>query len=239
VINACKKAGTKRLVHVSSPSAVFDGRDHILADESLPYPERFFSYYCETKAVSEQRALAVNGPDLETVAIRPHVIWGPRDRNLLPRLISRAKAGRLLQVGDGKNQVSTLYVKNGVDALVLAAESKNAPGKVYFITNDQPVVIWDFIRRVIKDLGLPGPRGKLPYPAAYAMAAAYEAAWKVFRLSGEPVITRYTAAELAKNHTYSIERAKKDLGYKPRVSVEEGLSRVLAWFEEHGMSDDQ
>ena len=234
-INACRKAGVRRLVHVSSPSAVFDGSDHVLADESLPYPTRFYNYYCETKAVSEQHALAANGPELETVVIRPHVIWGPRDQHLLPRIISRAKAGRLFEVGDGKNRISTLYVENAVDALLLAYASQNATGKAYFITNDQPVLLWDFLKRILDGLGLPGPRGRLPYPVAYSIAASYEAVWKIFRLQGEPLITRYTVAELAKNHSYSIERAKKDLGYKPRISVEEGLSKVFTWVKEHGI----
>jgi len=235
VIQAGKKAGVRRLVFVSSPSAIFDGKDHFDADESLPYPTRFLSHYSETKAISEQRLLSANSPDLETVAIRPHAIWGPRDRHLLPRVIARAKSGRLFQIGDGANQVSTLYVENAVDALLLAAEAKPAPGKVYFIVNDEPVRLWDFIRRILRELDLPGPRGTLPYPVAYSLAMAYEAIWKTFRLKGEPNLTRYTAAELARNHTYSIARARQDLGFKPRFSLEQGFSRTLAWIKEKGI----
>jgi nucleoside-diphosphate-sugar epimerase len=237
VITGCRAGGVKRLVHVSSPSSVFDGTDHVDADESLPYPKKFISHYCETKAVSEQRALAANGPDLETVAIRPHAIWGPRDRNLLPRIISRAKAGRMFQIGDGTNIISTLYVKNGVDALMLASGAEAAPGKVYFITNDEPVRVWDFIKRILDHLDLPGPRGTLPYPAAYALGAAMEAAWTFLRLKGEPTLTRYTVAELAKNHSYSIARARKDLGYEPKVGVEQGLEKTFAWIDENGIPE--
>ncbi len=233
VISACKKAGVKRLVHVSSPSSVFDGTDHVMADESLPYPTRFISLYCETKAVSEQHALAASGPDLEIVAIRPHAMWGPGDRHLLPRVISRAKAGRLFQIGAGKNVISTLFIDNAVDALLLAAESEQAVGKVYFITNDQPVNLWDFVRQVLLRLDLPGPRGTIPFPVAYAIGAAYEAGWTVLRRKDEPMLTRYAVAELAKNHSYSIERAKADLGYKPRVSVEQGLERTIKWLTEN------
>ena len=235
VIAACQGAGVRRLVQVSSPSAVFDGSDHIMADESLPYPKHFLSLYCETKAASEQRALAANGPELETVAIRPHAMWGPRDRHLLPRIIRRARAGRLFQIGNGRNLVSPLYVENAVDGLLLAGRAPAAAGKVYFLTDAEPVVLWEFVRRVLRELKLPGPRGAVPYPVAYWLGALAEAAWALFPGRGEPVLTRYSAAEVARTHTYSIERARRELGYEPRVSGEEGLRRVLSWFEEHGL----
>ncbi len=235
VIAGCKKAGVKRLVHVSSPSAVFDGTDHIDADESLPYPKKFLSHYCETKAVSEQRVLAANGPDLETVAVRPHAIWGPRDRTLFPRIIERARARRILQIGDGENVISTLYVENGADALVLAASAEKAPGNVYFVTDADSIKLWDFLRRIIKDLDLPPISRKVPYRLVYAAGALQEAAWAVFKLKGEPTVTRYSAAEMAKNHSYSIERARSDLGYNPKIDREEGLRRFYEWAEEEGI----
>jgi len=235
VISACKMNRVRRLVHVSSPSAVFDGKEHFMADESLPYPKKFLSHYSETKAVSEQHVLAANGPDLETVVIRPHAIWGPGDRHLLPRVIARAKAGKMFQVGDGENLVSNLYVENAVDALLLAAGAKAAAGKAYFITDAEPVKIWELVRRILSELGVPGPRGVIPFWAAYSLAAVQELVWKLFQLEGEPNITRYTVSELAKNHTYSIEAAKKDLGYVPRVSAQEGLAKTLAWLRESGI----
>jgi len=229
LIAGCRKTGVKRLVHVSSPSAVFDGTDHINADEALPYPKKFLNHYCATKAESEKRVLAANGPDLETVAIRPHAIWGPRDRTLFPRIIERARSRRLLQVGEGTNIISTLYVENGADALVLAATAEKAPGNVYFVTDHDTVNLWDFLKRIINDLGLPPIRGRIPYPLAYAIGAAQEAAYSVLKLAGEPTITRYSAAELAKHHSYSIDRARADLGYEPKVPRGEGLRRFYVW----------
>ncbi len=234
IISGCKKAGVERLVHVSSPSAVFDGTDHVNADESLPYPKKFMSHYCETKAVSEQRVLAANGPDLVTVALRPHAIWGPRDHNLWPRIIERARAGKMVQVGDGQNEITGLYVENGADALLLAA-SAPAPkvgGKVYFINDGVAVKLWEFIRRALSALGVPGPKRQIPYRVAYAAGAIQEFLWSALRLQGEPTITRYTASELAKNHTYSIARAKADLGYTPRVGLDQGFEKTIAWFKE-------
>jgi 2-alkyl-3-oxoalkanoate reductase len=232
LLHGCKKAGVKRFVQVSSPSAVFDGTDHIDADETLPYPKRFLSYYCATKAESEKRVMAANGPDLETVAIRPHSIWGPRDGALFPRILSRSRAGRLFQVGDGTNIISTLYVENGADALVLAATAKKARGNIYFITDREPINLWAFVRRIIHDLDLPPIKGKIPYSLAYSIGAAQEAAWNMFKLKGEPTITRYSAAELAKNHSYSIERARRDLGYEPAITREQGLERFYKWARE-------
>lgn len=229
IIAGCKKAGVKRLVHVSSPSAVFDGSDHIDADETLPYPNKFLNHYSATKAESERRVLAANGRELETVAIRPHAIWGPRDRKLFPRIIERAKSRRLLQVGDGTNVISTVYVENAADALILAAAAEKGPGNVYFATDNDTVNLWDFLKRILDDLGLPPIRASIPYPLAYAVGAVQEGAWTVLKMYGEPTITRYAAAELAKNHSYSIARARSDLGYEPKILREEGLQRFYEW----------
>lgn len=232
IVAGCKKAGVRRLVHVSSPSAVFDGTDQVDADETLPYPKRFLNHYSATKAESERRVLAANGSQLQTVALRPHGIWGPRDRTLFPRIIGRAKARRLVQVGDGTNVISTVYVANATDALVLAATAAAAPGNVYFVTDRDSVSLWGFLSRIVDALGLPPIRGKIPYPLAYAVGAAEEAAWALFRLKGEPTITRYSAAELAKSHSYRIDRARKDLGYEPRITRDQGLERFYAWAAE-------
>jgi nucleoside-diphosphate-sugar epimerase len=229
MIEGCRRAGVQRLVHVSSPSAIFDGTDHFDADESVPYPSRFLNLYCETKAVSEQRVLAANGNDLETVVLRPHTIWGPGDRTLLPRVLGRAQANRLVRVGRGRNVISTLYVENGAHALVLAATAEKAPGNVYFVTDKDSVNLWDWLGQIMADLGMPPIKRSIPYPVAYAIGAAEELAWKGLPLKGEPTITRYSAAELAKNHTYSIGRARADLGYEPPVDRDAGLRETLDW----------
>ena len=151
------------------------------------------------------------------------------------RLIERARARRVLQIGDGENVISTLYVENGADALVLAATAEKAPGNIYFVTDADSIKLWDWLRRICKDLDLPPISRKVPYPLVYAVGAAQEAAWAVFKLKGEPTITRYAAAEMAKNHSYSIKRARSDLGYNPKIDREEGLRRFYEWAEKEGI----
>ena len=238
VIKACLKNGVKRLVHVSSPSAIFDGSDHFMSDETVPYPQKYLSHYCETKAVSEQNVIKANCDDLETVVIRPHIIWGPRDRNIMTRLYYRAKAGKLRIIGDGKNKVSTLYVENGAEGLVCAAKSKKAPGNVYFLTNDEPVNLWDFVNKILKRLDAPVIDKSVPFPVAYYAGGLMELIWYSLNLSGEPILTRYTASELAKNHTYSIKKAKEDLDYKPIYSVDQGLEKAFAYIDKNGLPEN-
>lgn len=236
VIRACRHAGVGRLVAVSSTAAVFDGyTPHIQADESLPYPKKFLSAYGETKCVAEQRVLAANGPDLKTTAIRPHVIWGPRDRTFLGRLLQHARSGPIYHIAGGRTETDTTYVENLVDALMLAAHSERAPGRVYFITNGEPLRYGDFINRFLDLLELPRPRGSIPTAVAYGVGAVCEAVWKIFRFQHEPVLTRYKVAELAHTHTYQIDRARAELGYRPRVSTEEGFVRLAAWVREAGL----
>lgn len=232
LLASCRSAGVRRFVQVSSPSAVFDGTDHFDADESLPYPANFLNHYSATKAESERRVLAANGTGLETVALRPHAIWGPGDHTLLPRIVERAKAGRLVQIGDGSNEISTLYVENGADALVLAATAPEAAGNVYFVTDDEPVNLWEWVRHILSDLELPPIRRRVPYRLAYAVGFLQELAWRALPLGGEPTVTRYSAAELGTNHTYSIARARSDLGYEPTVDREEGMRRTSTWARE-------
>lgn len=235
VIEACRKAGVKRLVAVSSTSAVFDGyTHHVKADETLPYPRKFLSPYSESKSVGEQHVLEANGRGLETVAIRPHVIWGPRDRTFLGRLVTHAKSGPIMHVGGGLTETDTTYVENLVDALILAAESDKAPGNAYFITNGEPILYRDLINRLLEIMGLPRPRGSIPSRLAYAFGAICEGIWNMFRIKTEPVLTRYKVAELAYTHTYTIDKARRDLNYSPRVSTEEGFTRLAAWVKQEG-----
>jgi len=238
VIRACRQAGVRRLVAVSSTSAVFDGHTHhVRADESLPYPTKFLSPYSETKSVAEQHVLAANGPDLETVAIRPHLIWGPRDRTFLARLRMHAQAGPIYHIGGGATETDTTYVDNLVDALLLAAKSDRAPGNAYFITNGEAIRYGEFMDRFLEILELPGARGSIPKWLAYGAGAVCEVIWNLFRIQREPMLTRYKVAELIYTHTYKIDRARNDLGYQPRVSNEEGFKRLAAWVKGGGLAE--
>ncbi|MBI2944214.1 MAG: NAD-dependent epimerase/dehydratase family protein [Candidatus Wallbacteria bacterium] len=232
VLEACREAGVRKLVFTSSPSVIFDGHDQAGLDESTPYPASFLALYPETKAESERRVLAANGiGGLTTTALRPHIIFGPRDASLLPRLVDRARRGQLLQVGDGSNLVDVVYVENAAEAHMQAAASEEVAGKAYFITQGQPVRLWDFIGDLLKRLDLPGVRARIPFSAAYALGAASEATYRALGLAGEPRMTRFLACELAHSHYYSIERARRDFGYTPRVSTAEGLDRLAAWWK--------
>lgn len=231
VIEGCRRHGVRRLVYTSSPSVVFDGRSHLNADESLPYPERYLCHYPQTKAIAEREVLAANGVNgLLTVALRPHLVWGPRDNHLVPRLVARAKAGRLRQVGDGGNLISMSYVENAAAAHLAAADSLDdgsaACGKAYFINEPEPVNLWGWVNRLLETAGLPPVTKSVSADVARGAGAVCEAVWAVFRLSGEPPMTRFVAEQLSRSHTYSIRAAEHDFGYKPVVTVEEGLRRL-------------
>lgn len=231
VIAACQKCEVQRLVYTSSPSVVFDGADHINANESLPYPTKWLCHYPHSKALAEQAVLAANDPNrLRTVSLRPHLIWGPRDNHLIPRLIEKARTGRLRQVGRGDNVVSISYVENAAAAHLQAEESLRnsitAAGRAYFINEPEAVNLWNWINLVLDRAGLPPVTQRISATTAWYVGAILETAWKVLKRSGEPPMTRFVAAQLSGSHSYSVMAAQRDFGYKPLVSVEEGLRRM-------------
>jgi nucleoside-diphosphate-sugar epimerase len=231
VINACLQHGVQRLIYTSSPSVVFDGTDHIDADERLPYPTRWLCHYPHSKALAEQQVLAAAGTQgLRTVSLRPHLIWGPRDNHLIPRLLQAARSGRLRQVGDGTNVVSVAYVEN-VAAAHLQAErsllqSNSISGRPYFINEPQAVNLWTWINQLLELAGLPPLHQRLSYRKAAIVGGICEALWTLLPLPGEPPMTRFVAAQLAGSHSYSIHAAQRDFGYQPLVSMEQGLQRL-------------
>lgn len=233
VIDACKKHGVLRLVFTSSPSVVFDGTDMEGVDESVPYPEKFHAHYPKTKAIAEQLVIKAADKDLMTITLRPHLIWGPKDNHLVPRIIERA--GRLIKVGSGKNLVDTIYIDNAAEAHVLAAdrlkENPGLSGKVYFISQDDPVPLWDLVNDILKTAGHPPVKRAIPRKMAWLMGALFEVVFKMFRIRGEPQMTRFLADELATAHWFDIRAARKDLGYAPTISIKEGLSRLEQWLQ--------
>jgi nucleoside-diphosphate-sugar epimerase len=232
VLNACRVHRITRLIYTSSPSVVYDGRDECGIDESAKYPSRYLAHYPRTKAAAEREVLAANGPALATVSLRPHLIWGPGDPHLLPRLIAKARAGKLRRVGDGKNVVDTTYVDNAVAAHLAALErlAPGAPcaGKAYFIANDEPLPMWDLINRMLACADLPPVTKSISSRLAYAAGAILEAAYALSGRKDEPPMTRFVARQLATSHWYDLSAAKRDLGYAPPVTVEEGLRRLRA-----------
>jgi 2-alkyl-3-oxoalkanoate reductase len=236
VLEACRSRGVGRLVFTSSPSVVSGGGDLEGVDESIPYPTRFEAFYPETKAEAERMVLEANGPDLATVALRPHLIWGPGDNHLIPRIIDRAKAGRLRRIGDRPNLVDSIYIDNAADAHLLAADrlepGSTVSGRAYFLSQGDPWPLWDLINGILRAADLP-PVERRVSPAVAGMAGAFlEGVHRLFRLPGEPAMTRFLAHQLSTAHWFNIEAARRDLGYRPAVSIEEGLGRLGRWFSE-------
>lgn len=225
VIEGCQQYGVGRLVHISSPSVVFDGRDHEHLTEAAPYPLNFSSDYAASKKIAEDMVNAAARQGLPTVILRPKAIFGPGDRSLLPRLIAAARLGKLRQFGDGKNLVDLTYVENVVHAVLLALRAPAAVGHTYFITNGEHIPLWFAIRRTLETLQIPANLRPLSLPLALLAARFMEA--KAATLGGEPLLTRYTVSILARTQTYDISAARRDLGYEPPVSLTEGMTRTL------------
>lgn len=231
VISACRTSGVQRLIYTSSPSVVFDGADHVNAEELLPYPTKWLCHYAHSKALAEQAVLAANETNgMRTVSLRPHLIWGPRDNHLIPRLIQKARAGQLRQVGLGQNVVSISYVENAAFAHLQAEESlrtsTTVAGHAYFINEPDAVNLWNWINLVLERAGLPPVSQRISATMAWRVGAILEGAWKLFGRENEPPMTRFVAAQLSGSHSYSVLAAQRDFGYKPLVTVEEGLRRM-------------
>ena len=236
VVDACVKYEVRHLIHTSSPSVVFTAGDMEGVNESTPYTNVFHTPYIKTKKLAEDIVLsAVRDNNLKAIILRPHLIWGPRDNHLVPRVISRAK--RLVKVGSRNNLVDTIYIDNAAYAHVLAHEAlirdPYLSGKVYFITQDEPIPMWDMINGILKAGDLPPVTRTLPHRLVWFLGAVLEFIYALFRLPGEPKMTRFVADELATVHWYDITAAKRDLGYKPLVSTEEGLRRLAVWLKEN------
>lgn len=232
VLDACRASGVKKLVYTSSPSVVFDGRDHRRANESLPYPRRYLAAYPETKALAEREALAANGQRLATLALRPHLVLGPGDPNLMPRLVARARAGKLAIVGDGKNEVSFTWLDNAAaahaDALERLEPGASCAGRAFFVAQKEPVVLWTWLAELFTRAGIPAPTRRVSRALAYAAGAISELAWSLARRRDEPPMTRFLALQLAASHSYDVGALERELGYRERVTTAEATERLVA-----------
>lgn len=234
VISGCCHAGVTRLVFTSSPSVTFAGRDQCGVDESAPYPSRWLCHYSHSKALAEQLVLEASGQHhLLTCSLRPHLIWGPRDQHLIPRLMDRARKGQLRQIGDGKNLIDAVYVENAAAAHLQAADAltPESPvcGRAYFITNGEPMNCWQWINELLALAGLPAVHRRVSFRAAYLAGALLESIWTVLGRTDEPRMTRFLAAQLATSHYFDISAAHRDFGYVPRVSMAAGMEKLAAW----------
>ena len=235
VLSACRKQGVRRLVYTSSPSVIFDGRDMEGVDESVPYPKRYDAAYPKTKAEAERLVLAANGAELATVALRPHLIWGPGDNHLMPRILERGRAGRLRRIGRANKRIDATYIDNAADAHLLAADrlSPGSPvaGRGYFISNGEPIPLWDLVNRILAADGVAPVTRTIPVWLAYTAAWLLETAYAALRRRDEPPLTRFVVRELTTAHWFDLTAARRDLGYEPKVSMEEGLRRLAAFLK--------
>jgi len=230
VIAACQRDGVRKLVYTSSPSVVFDGRNENGINERVPYPKRYLAHYPKTKAEAEKQILTANSPNLATVVLRPHLIWGPGDPHLVPRILSRAREGKLRLVGSGENLVDSTYIDNAVDAHLLAADRLGVDGpvsgQVYFISNGEPLPMAELLAGILAAGHEPPVTRHMPVNFAFVMGAGLELAYRLLRIDSEPVMTRFVARQLATSHWFDLSAARSDLGYEPQVSIAEGLRRL-------------
>ncbi|MGF1510979.1 MAG: NAD-dependent epimerase/dehydratase family protein [Myxococcota bacterium] len=235
VVDACLRQGVERLVFTSSPSVVIGAEGAPAgADESAPYPERYLSSYGPTKAEAERRVMNAHRPGrLHTVSLRPHFIFGPGDPQIAPRLVDRSRQGRLIQVGDGTNRVDVTYIDNCVDAHMLgmnalASDAPSCGGRTYFLGQAEPVLLWDFVGRILDGFGAPPVKKKLSFRTAYALGSAVETGYRVVRSRQEPPLTRMAVVMLGTDHWFDHTAAQRDLHWRPQVGLEEALDRTFA-----------
>ena len=250
VVRGCIAKGVPHLVYTSSPSVVFGNQPIAGGDEQLPYPKRYLAAYPASKAAGEKRVLAANGLPLaanssgaggylKTCALRPHLIWGPGDIHIVPRLIAAARRGQLRQIGDGHNRVDITHVDNAAQAHILAANAlrrpvSRVPGNAYFIADREPVVLWTWTQSLLNRLGLTLKRPGISASTAYLLGTVLEGVYTVLPFLGEPRMTRFVAAQLTLDHWFSHRRAEHDFGYRPHVHPEVGMERLVDWLRQNG-----
>jgi len=235
VVAACREAGVERLVFVSSPSVGYESVPTVGAGARTPITRRRdHSWYSESKGEAELVALAANGQALAVTAIRPHAIWGPGDTQLIGRVVERARAGRLFVVGGGTALIDTTYVDNAADALVAAMEhltpTSDLAGRAFVISNGEPLPVRVLLQRICEAAGAPQPRRDVPLPLARAMAGIAERLWARARPDAEPPATRFLVDQLALAHWFDPRPFREATGWRPAVSIDEGMMRLAAWY---------
>jgi nucleoside-diphosphate-sugar epimerase len=239
VVAACRSAGVQRLVHVSSPSVAHAGAALVGVGAEPADPVRARGPYARSKAAAEQVALAADADGLAVVAVRPHVVWGPGDPQLVARVVARARAGRLPLFGSGAALVDSTYLSNAVDALVAALDRcEQARGQALVVTNGEPRPIADLLTGICAAAGAPLPSRHVPTRLALAAGTAVQTAWALrgrlgSELPADPPLTRFLVEQLSTAHWFDQRQTREALQWTPRVSVDEGLEELAAWFRAH------
>ena len=239
VLDACRANKIAALVYASTPGVVYQKDDLCGVNERTPYAPNFLCDYVRSKALAEQMVLEANSDSLKTIALRTHLVWGPGNTNLIPRLLGQARCRKLKRVGDGHNLVDVTYIDNAVDAFILAAKNlhgtTSGAGKPYFISQGEPVNLWNWLNKFFRRLDIPIVEESIPFQKAYLMGMLMEKAFPLARIKREPCMTRFLAVQLAKSHWFSIENANRDLGYFPKVSTAEGINTILQWVNKNAL----
>lgn len=231
VVAACRRNGVPVLVHVSTPAVAHAGRPLVGAGAGPADPRHARGHYARSKAMAEALALAADSAELAVLAIRPHLVWGPGDTQLVAPVVERARAGRLPLIGSGAALIDTTYVDNAVEALLAALRRcGTVHGEALVVSNGEPRPVAEILRRVCTAAGAPGPRGRVPFPVAHVLAAMVEAVWAASGRRQAPPLNRFLAEQLATAHWFDQRRTRQALGWLPRVGLEEGFTRLAEHF---------
>lgn len=235
IIIACKELGIKKLVYTSTPSVIYNGSGIEGSDESIPYPKEFEAYYPETKAIAEKLMIEANDQSLATVSLRPHLIWGPGDHHFLPRLVSKAKQGKLRLIGNQRYLVDCIYIDNAAKAHILAAEkldiNSTIAGKAYFITQGKAIYVDEFMNKILATAGIAPVNKKVPFSVAYFAGTVLENVYSFFNIKEEPPLTKFMVKQLATPHWFDNSASVRDLGFYADVSIEQGMQNMKEWIE--------
>lgn len=231
LLSFSQKNGTKYLIYTSTPSVVYGKTAVEFGDENMPYAKEFLTYYAKTKAEAEKDVLHAHSHQLQTIAIRPHLIFGRGDPHLVPRIIERAKKNKLFQVGNGQNLVDVIHVKNAAFAHLCALdylkEDKLHGGKAYFVGQERPVPLWWFINKILVLHGLASIQRSISLDLAVALGVTFETIYKLLKIKKEPSLTHFVALQLGTSHYFNQSAAARDLGYRPQINIEDGLKDLV------------
>ena len=232
VVEAAKGAGVRRFVQVSSPSVAYYGESLVGASGDPADPSRARGHYARSKASAELLSLAANSSEMAVVAVRPHLVWGPGDTQLIGRIVDRARAGRLATVGSGAALIDTTYVDNAADALVAAIDrAPDIGGRAFVVTNGEPRPVRELLNRIVRSAGLAPTRARVPYHVARGGGFVAERIWERRGSGEDPPMTRFLAEQLGTAHWFDQRETRAALGWEPKVKLAEGFKNLQAWFE--------
>jgi nucleoside-diphosphate-sugar epimerase len=238
VVKACEQAGIGTLVYTSTQAVTFNFTAKHNADEKEPFPLRYRDVYSETKALGEREVLdAGRDGRLRACAIRPTFIWGPGDRLMLPTIAKMARQNQLFLIGGGRSEISPSHVENVCNAIMRAADKDDVSGEAFLVTDGRNITIGEFLKQMVAAAGLPPPKKSIPYPLAFALAAVVEKIHEFPFIKTPPSMSRHGVAIMGLDLTFSCEKARRMLGYRPAVSIDEGMERLAKWIDEIGGID--